>query len=236
MGLKFEKVKKRNLLLSVLYRLSKLFFFLRPVSRLKFFLDLEWIFERLAHEEAIKARIDIRPRDGGDFLLKYIKNTDRVLELGCSVGHKIKKISEATRKITGVDRDKKYLSAARREFRDPEINFVCDDVFHYAENIGEKDFDTAILSQIIEHLEDPKKLLTDLSQKVAKIYIEVPDFEKTHLNLYRQALDMNLSYGDSDHIYEFDRSELKDLAESCGLEIFDSDYRFGFIKFWCKRK
>ena len=233
MGLRLSRKKRRNIKLSLLYRLSKLCFFLRPISKLKLYLDLEWIFRRLAHEEASRTKIDIQPTN---FLLKCIRGSDKILDLGCGEGRLVKEISNTTTQITGVDLDEKRLKIARKENAGKDIYFIRDDILNYVNKITQKDFDAAILSHIIEHLDDPKGFLKILSKKVPNIYIEVPDFESSHLNLFRVALDLDLRYADADHIYEFERSELKNLLEESNLEIIDSDYRFGLIKMWCKSK
>ena len=234
MALQFKRNKKRNLTLTILYRLSKLLFFLKPKTKLKLYLTLEWIFLRLAYEESYKTDAKIQPKHENDFLLKYITGTDKVLDLGCANGRIIKRIAETASEITGVDHEKKYLDMAKKEHRRENIRFVCDDIFNYVHSIEQNDFDVAILSQVIEHLENPKGLLEALSKKVGKIYVEVPDYENSFSNLYRAALDMDLKYTDYDHVYEFDRFDLVNLLEGCGLEIIDSNYRFGMIKVWCK--
>lgn len=233
MALKFKRNKKRNLKLSLLYRLSKALFFLKPECRLKFYLDLEWIFWRLAHEETSRIKSDIKTLD---FLLRHINGTDKVLDLGCGEGRSIKGISNITTQITGVDLDKKRLKIAQKENDIKNIHFIYNDVMNYVKEIKQNDFDAAILSHIIEHLDNPEELLRILSKKVAKIYIEVPDFESTILNLFRLELDMDLRYADADHIYEFNRDELKKLLDKCNLDIIDSDFRFGLIKMWCRPK
>ena len=51
MFLKFSRKKKRHYLLSFFYKLDRLFPFSKE-RKLKLYLDLEWIFERLAHEKS----------------------------------------------------------------------------------------------------------------------------------------------------------------------------------------
>lgn len=53
MGLQLKRAKTRNLLLSVIYRMQRLLPF-SSERRLRLWLDLEWIFDRLAHEESFR--------------------------------------------------------------------------------------------------------------------------------------------------------------------------------------
>lgn len=50
MGLKLKRNKKRNWLLSILYKINASWFFLTSEKKLRLYLDLAWIFSRLAHE------------------------------------------------------------------------------------------------------------------------------------------------------------------------------------------
>ncbi|KJS07069.1 MAG: hypothetical protein VR77_02320 [Flavobacteriales bacterium BRH_c54] len=52
MGLHLKREKERVLLLSLIYRFSKLLAILKPKTRFNLYLTLEWIFDRLAHEES----------------------------------------------------------------------------------------------------------------------------------------------------------------------------------------
>ncbi len=66
------------------------------------------------------------------------------------------------------------------------------------------------------------------------IYIELPDFDKGYLNHFRVAVGSNLVYTDDDHVAEFDRDELRELLERCGISIVEAEYRFGIQRLWCR--
>jgi hypothetical protein len=93
-----------------------------------------------------------------------------------------------------------------------------------------------ILSHILEHLENPGDFLRQYTPFFEFVYVEVPDFEKTLLNQYRQKEQLPLIYTDADHISEFDREELAEKVHQAGLEITEADYRYGIRKLWCKNK
>jgi SAM-dependent methyltransferase len=234
MGLKFQRKKRRNLLASILYRASRFLFFLKAEDKFKLFLDLSWIFSHLAHEHSFKTNIKVNNRF--NFLLKYIKNTDKILDMGCGQGRLVTEISRVTVDITGVDFDIKNLEIAKKSNQNNAIRFIYDDIVRYVATIDDNSFDVAILSHILEHLESPEDFLKILRNKVLRLYIEVPDFESTLLNLFRAELKRDLSYEDADHRYEFDRFEMKALLEKSNFEIFDADYRFGFIRIWARAR
>ena len=236
MGLRFQRKKGRNLTASFLYGIFRLLFFLKPGEKLKLFLNLSWIFTRLAHEQSYKSNVRISNDHRFDFLLKHIKGTDKILDLGCGQGRLITEIRKVTPHITGVDLDKKNLEIAETKNKNGAIRFIHNDIINYITAIHDKGFDVAILSHVIEHLEDPENALRILRNKVARLYIEVPDFESATLNLFRAELKLDLSYEDADHIYEFDRFDIQALLEKSGLEIFDADYRFGCIRVWVRTR
>lgn len=86
----------------------------------------------------------------------------------------------------------------------------------------------------MEHIEFPEKLLEKVYQATRFIYVEVPDFECYHLNLFRPLVNTDLVYTDADHVSEFDRDEMKELLSVTGFEIKNEEYRYGVMKFWCK--
>ena len=51
--------------------------------------------------------------------------------------------------------------------------------------------------------------------------------------LTRFDKNSKLIYTDNDHISEFDRAELRELVQKCGLTIQKEEYRFGVQKIWC---
>jgi hypothetical protein len=90
-----------------------------------------------------------------------------------------------------------------------------------------------ILSHILEHLDNPKDFLLEFKDRFKYIYVEVPDFDRYHLNHYRKDLNMSLIYSDDDHVYEFDRFELNELLAESGLKVLESQYIFGVQRLWC---
>jgi len=115
------------------------------------------------------------------------------------------------------------------------MDFVVAEAYEYLSS-NKAPFDVLILSHILEHLDEPADFLRKFSSFFKKIFIEVPDFDASYMNHYRQRLNSKLNYTDSDHVYEFDREELKELIKSCDLEIDLVEYRYGHQKIWCSHK
>lgn len=237
MGLHLERNKNKNFLLTIIYRLSKLLFMISSKKRLSLYLNLEWIFDRLAHEESFKNfHYDKHPLRvySLKFIQKQISPLDNVLDLGCNLGEVSNKIAEFSNQVVGVDYNNDLITKANSRYNKSNLRFICSDAFSYLEKTSEK-FDVIILSHILEHIENPKEFLEKCIPYTKKIFIELPDYDKTYLNYYRAAIKNELNYSDVDHIWEFDREELFLLINDVGLKVIDSEFKYGVIKIWCEK-
>jgi len=236
MGLQLQRAKKRHWLLTVLYRLDKLV----PLSnarKLKFYLDLEWIFNRLVMEKSFKhyppAEHPFRT-DSWKFISKYINNESVVLDLGCKYGEFASVIATKAKNVVGIDYDEGAVTVAQKNYQQiANLEFIAAEALEYL-NKQEKSFNILILSHILEHLDEPKAFIQKFKGFFKNIYIELPDFDATYHNHYRVKTGTSLVYTDMDHVTEFDRFELQDLIKSCNMEIVEAEYRFGVQKLWCK--
>jgi hypothetical protein len=103
------------------------------------------------------------------------------------------------------------------------------------EKIGK--FSLISFNKVLEHVENPFEMLVAgkelLSQK-SLIYIEVPDFEASYINIVRQRYNLPLNYLDDDHVHEFDREEMNMLINSLGMVVIDAEFRHGMMRYWIK--
>lgn len=235
MGVKLQRAKSRKIWLSVLYRFFSLPFASKSVKQ-KMFLNLEWLFDRLSHENSFNLYDDARHpvrKSTRDYLLDRIQNLDVVLDLGCDKGVMSNYLADKAKKVVGIDYHEYAINIAKSNYQKDNLEFVVDEALHFLEKRKEE-FSTLILSHILEHLDDPHQFLMDFKGYFQNIYIEVPDFERHYLNQYRKDLDLSLIYSDDDHITEFDRNEMSALLSDCGIEILESEFRHGVQRFWCK--
>ncbi|PBQ32563.1 hypothetical protein CNR22_12540 [Sphingobacteriaceae bacterium] len=237
MGIKLARKKNSNLLLSFIYRLSKLPF-LSSTSKFKLFLNLEWIFERLAHEKSFDYySTENHPlrKISNAHILGLIKESDSVLDMGCHAGQITATIATKAKNVVGIDYDREAIESANKRFKKDNLVFIHSDIESYLAK-NSVSFDVLILSHILEHIEDPEKMILCIKPFINYMYIEVPDFDKTYMNHYRQDLHLDLIYTDADHITEFDRVEMKALIKTCGFSVLESEYEFGLQRHWCKKE
>lgn len=234
MGVKIKRIKKRNFLVSFAYLLKRLLP-LSPKNKLKLFLDLEWIFNRFSHEASFNyyhpdehpVRITTL-----SFILNEITETDRVLDLGSKYGDLAYQISRKAEFVCGIDYEKESIEQAQKKYKNENLVFICDDAFNYVKT-EMSSYSVLILSHILEHIDNPLEFLKIYKPYFKKTYIEIPDFDSTHLNRYRLDSQSSLIYTDADHVFEFDRDEIKDMIEKSGMIVYKSEYRYGLQKYWC---
>lgn len=235
MGITTPRKKPRNLLLSILYRMHQVL----PMGaerKLRLYLDLEWIFDRLAMETSFRHYgPDRHPfrQHARAFLEQYIGRDDAVLDLGCAKGDMSAMLASVAREVVGVDHDAAAIAYARKTHTNANLAFHDSDALAYLKD-HPKRFDVLILSHILEHLDRPEEFLKTFKDYFAYIYIELPDFDKTYLNLYRKDLGVKLIYTDDDHVSEFDRLELRAILDRLGIRIEAAEYRFGIQRLWCR--
>lgn len=234
MKLRFDRQKPRHTLLSICYRLAKLPF-ASAKGKMRFYLDLNWIGWRLAIEQAERmygfGEASMR-RKNLEFLLARVEPGARVLDLGCKYGEISALVAEKAQRVIAVDHDAAALDKARKMHPTKNLEFIHADAFEVLQR--EKDpMDLVILSHILEHLEKPEEMLVRLKAHATHCYIELPDLDASYLNHYRHLAGAALQYTDNDHIWEFDRDALREVIESAGWRIIDSEFRYGVQKHWC---
>ena len=235
MTLRLARKKKKNFKLSLGYRLSRLL----PMSsdrKLKFFLDMAWIFSRLAHEETFRSSVYIGGDSLNTFLLDGVPRDCSLLDIGCGKGYIMKQLQTKTNHILGVDYNKEDIEYLSQHLPHPDIKVICDDIFNYMAKLEGVYFDVIVLSHVIEHIDEPEPFLAKLIDKAKTFYIEVPDFESNYLNAYREKIGTDLVYSDADHVSEFRRDDLFAMFKRLDLQVLSSEFRGSVMKFWLASK
>ena len=205
---KFKRKKSFNFINSLFYILDK-FIPLKRSLKLKFYLNLEFIFKRLAYE---KSYLIFRNKHPGtqntvNNLKKIVKKNYKVLDVGCGNGYIAYSLSNYVKQIICIDYNIKAIQQAKKKFNKKNIKFFLGDVLKMDKS-KIKNIDMIICSHLIEHLDNPFSFLKSLKMFNSKIYIEVPDLENDNINQVKTKINSQLRFTDEDHVYEFDRSSL----------------------------
>ncbi|MFX0186787.1 MAG: class I SAM-dependent methyltransferase [Candidatus Hodarchaeota archaeon] len=162
------------------------------------------------------------------FFLDNIDEDSKILDIGCGNGYLTKKLAQKARKVIGIDIDKKNIDFAKKYYNNENILYINCEVSKY--DFKEK-FDYVIMSNVLEHIEDRKKLLERVKNLCEKILIRVPMINRSWLPLYMKKLGLDYRLDDT-HYIEYTLDTFTSEIESIGLRIISYEIKFGEI--WAK--
>ena len=151
---KFRRNKGFNFINSLFYFLDK-FLIIDNLKKLKFYLNLEFIFKRLAHEKSYLIYKNRHPgtQNTVNNLKKIIKKNYNVLDVGCGNGYIAYSLSNYVSQITCIDYNAKAIQQAKKNFSKKNIKYILGDILKIKK--PSKKINLIICSHIIEHLNNP---------------------------------------------------------------------------------
>lgn len=194
----------------------------------KLALDASWILNRLAHETATQIFGNEFNNNAHalseELLLSWITPQDSVVDVGCGTGRWAFCMAKKAKSVLGVDYDPLSIQAAKDQNSKAEFRLM--DVTQSLAELGT--FDVALLSHVLEHVDDPVSLLQTIRKNSKRIIVEVPDQESNSLNWVRIRLDRNY-YSDADHVREYTYHLLEQQLEAADWRIDNSFGKGGAI-------
>jgi 2-polyprenyl-3-methyl-5-hydroxy-6-metoxy-1,4-benzoquinol methylase len=148
-----------------------------------------------------------------DFLKRY-KKEGSLLDFGCSIGIFLNK-AKYFYDVTGIDIDP-YMSSLGRE--NLGLNIINCNILDKNLNFKNK-YDIITMRQVIEHLQDPYKIILKLSTFLKDngiIFIECPNYKSYSLRIigkYHSMIEGN------EHINMFSMNSIERLLVKLGFEI-----------------
>lgn len=143
-------------------------------------------------------------------MMKSMLPNKRLLDFGCGAGGFLQRAKNLAIDVTGIE-----LESRVRKYWAGKLNIVP--------NLGAAgtgyDFITAF--HVIEHLPDPRSMLTDLSKLLrpgGRMIVEVPSSEDALLSLYDCDAFQRFTYW-SQHLYLFNSKTLEMLSRQAGLRV-----------------
>ena len=138
----------------------------------------------------------------------------RVLEVGCGIGTYTAEMAVGSRKIVAMDMERAFVEeAARRLAQHPNVQLICGDATAAdLPNPDSEAFDTVVLLDVLEHIEDDVALLTRLRARLGPgghLVLKVPAMP----SLYSP---MDEAIG---HWRRYDRRGLTEVISRAGLEV-----------------
>ena len=152
-------------------------------------------------------------RRGLELLLKHCDPKGKsLLDYGCGRGEMLDFSTKAGFLVKGTDMDPKCVEIASKHGEACVL-----DIASPLEQFGPKSFDVVSCFHVLEHVDNPKAVLSTLA-KIARSYvvIAVPNLRYLHKTFRRT---MNRGEVNEGHFQSWDHWHLLNLAEThCGLE------------------
>ena len=170
---------------------------------------------RYAHE------IDPNGGSAAARLARMVEPGQRVLELGTGPGTVTRILHSRGCKVTGVEMDPETLAMCA-PFCERTLQANLEDPTWHASLAGEK-FDVVMCADVLEHLRDPRPLLTLLQQFLNDsgcVLMSLPN--ASHLSVVASLMAGRFPYQskgllDTTHLRFFGREDIDALLRECGL-------------------
>jgi len=170
------------------------------------------IYTELPHTYLNMSYYSFRMKTQFDDISGYKKKPGNLLEIGCSYGNLLEYFIKKGWEATGIDISKNAIKNAKSKGLD------CYNV-SLEEFKPKSKFDVIILSNVLEHLQDPQgclRLIKGWLKEQGIIYIRVPNAESIVLPSARQSFIGDLK--PFEHFFYFNKSNLEMLLNQIGLK------------------
>lgn len=141
-----------------------------------------------------------------EWVVRQCAESTTVLEIGCGDGALLGGLAKVGKVVTGVDSDESALGLAREMFARCSLR---GEFYGDMKSVRGRQFDTVILAEVIEHLEDPEAVIVEgvrvLSDK-GRLIVTTP------IRILERSLDTH-------HVHEFWPSELNALVGKYFREV-----------------
>lgn len=135
------------------------------------------------------------------FACKWLRERDRVMEVGCGEGFGCNFFSRHVAQATGLDIDEKLVARCRERYVRENLRFVIDDIVHPHRPPG-ADYDAVVSFEMIEHVSqaDGRLMLANVSKHLRDRGLAI-------LSTPRARPDRSVSR-QAHHVFEYDYETL----------------------------
>lgn len=106
-----------------------------------------------------------------EWAASLLETGETVLDLGCGAGYGSSILAAKAAGVTGLDRDPAAIRYAETHYKPINVNYRARDFNTWGPSFGR--FSTAVCFEVIEHIEDPITLLSDLNAE--RLIASVPN-------------------------------------------------------------
>jgi SAM-dependent methyltransferase len=162
------------------------------------------------------------------FFVSRLAPGERVLNVGCGNGAVAYSMAaEAGALVTGIDVSEEQVASAKSRYRCDGLEFVIGDA---TDRIPNGRYDTAVLSNVLEHIDDRHTFLGSLIDHtgVRRLLIRVPMWDRHWVVPMRQELGLT-AFSDPGHFVEYTESCFREEMSAAGLDTVSLTVRWGEI-------
>jgi len=135
------------------------------------------------------------------FACKWLRDSDRVLEVGCGEGFGCNFFSRHVRQVTGLDIDEELIERCRERYQRDNLEFVVGDIIQPRKPPC-ANYDAVISFEMIEHVSQE-----DGTRMVANVAAHLKDGGLAVLSTPRARADRSVSR-QHHHVFEYDYDTL----------------------------
>lgn len=157
------------------------------------------------------------------FFLNNITSEQIVLDLGCGKGENAFDLASKAKVVVAIDIEQKNIDNAQSKYRKDNLTFLVGDATTHEFDTR---FDSIVLSNVLEHIEDRVPFLKKLHTISDTIILRVPMIDRDWLSVYKkeQGLDYRL---DPTHFTEYTMDELHEELANGGWKLDSYSIQFG---------
>lgn len=194
---------------------------------LKYLLKFHTFLYQLIGKIAVLCNNGIHPKHSllkyHDFFLSNIDENDVILDIGCGIGLVAKDLAKKAKRVVAIDKNGHLIQRAKATNNSPNIEFMVADATKYD---FDKNFDVAIISNVLEHIKDRVEFLRRIGNVAKKILIRVPMLDRDWITLYKKHLDLDYRLDKTHHI-EYTLDSFIEEMKSAGFFLLNHHIRFG---------
>ncbi len=162
------------------------------------------------------------------FFVAHITPADVVLDIGCGKGELSKELSEKAKRVIACDINRSSIDFARKHNAAENIEYIQASIMDtsFIEEVSAKKPTVAVLSSVLEHIEESVAVLARLRRLCQKLLIRVPDLERDWEVLFKKEKGLYY-FLDPTHKREYTPSTLTEELGTAGWRIEIIEKKFG---------
>lgn len=166
------------------------------------------------------------------FFTQRLQKEERVLDIGSGRGFLANEMAKTGAIVTGIELSKRNIDISQKLYKQPNLKFILGNAL---KDIPNEKFDTVVMSNVLEHIENRVKFLRDIQNmlKPKRWLLRIPCFDRdwTVALAHELGLDSRL---DETHFTEFTLQSFKKEMGDAGLEPVHIEVVWGEI--WAEVK